>query len=84
MLEIVAEGEVAQHLKVGAVTGGFAHVVDIAGADALLTGAHPVAGRLLLALEPGLHGGVIPALISRMDLSFKRVVHYSFISNCFY
>ena len=56
MLEIVAEGEVAQHLKVGAVAGGFAHVVDIAGADALLTGANPVAGGLLLALEPGLHG----------------------------
>ena len=57
VLEIVAEGEVAQHLEIGAVAGGLAHVVDVAGADALLTGAYPVAGGLLLALEPGLHGG---------------------------
>ena len=57
MLEIVAEGEVAQHLEVGAVAGGLAHVVDVAGADALLAGAYPVAGGLLLTLEPGLHGG---------------------------
>ena len=55
-LEVVAEGEVAQHLKVGAVAGGVADVLDIAGADALLAGGHPVAGRLLLPGEPGLHG----------------------------
>ena len=57
VLEVVAEGEVAQHLEVGAVAGGLAHVLDVAGADALLTGADPAAGRLLLALEPRLHGG---------------------------
>ena len=57
MLEVIAEGEVAQHLEIGAVAGGVAHVVDIAGADALLAGADAVAGGLLLALEPGLHGG---------------------------
>ena len=57
MLEVIAEGEVAQHLKIGTVAGGVAHVVDIAGADALLTGADTMAGGLLLALEPGLHGG---------------------------
>ncbi len=55
-LEVVAEGEVAQHLEVGAVAGGVADVLDVAGADALLTGAHPVAGGLLLAGEEGLHG----------------------------
>ena len=57
VLEIVAEGEVAQHLEIGAVAGGLAHIVDVTGTDALLTGADAAAGRLLLALEPGLHGG---------------------------
>ena len=57
VLEVVAEGEVAQHLKISAVAGGLAHVLDIAGADALLAGADAAAGRLLLPLEPGLHGG---------------------------
>src|SRR5699024_12233120 len=52
-LEVVAEGEVAQHLKVGAVAGGVADVLDGAGADALLVGGHPVAGGLLLAGERG-------------------------------
>ena len=55
MLEVVAEGEVAQHLKIGAVAGGVADVVDIAGTDALLAGAHPMAGGLLLSGKPGLH-----------------------------
>ena len=57
LLEVVAEGEVAQHLKIGAVAGGLADVLNIAGTDALLTGAYPVAGGLLLPGEPGLHGG---------------------------
>ena len=56
-LEVVAEGEVAKHLEIGAVAGGVADVLDVAGADALLAGAHPVAGGLLLPGEPGLHGG---------------------------
>ena len=55
--EVVAEGEVAQHLKISAVAGGLADVFDVAGADALLAGADPVAGGLLLAGEVGLHGG---------------------------
>ena len=55
--EVIAEGEVAQHLEVGAVTGGLADVLDVAGADALLAGAHPVTGRLLFPGEVGLHGG---------------------------
>ena len=57
MLEIVAEGEVAQHLEVGAVAGGLADVLDIAGADALLAGGHTMAGRLFLSQEPLFHGG---------------------------
>ena len=56
LLEVIAEGEVAQHLEEGAVAVGVADVVDVAGADALLAGADPVTGGLLLALEPGLHG----------------------------
>ena len=54
-LEVVAEGEVAQHLEEGAVTGGLANVLDIAGADALLAGGNAVARRLLLAGEERLH-----------------------------
>ena len=55
MLEVVAEGEVAEHLKIRAVARGLADVLDIAGADALLAGADTVARRLLVALEVGLH-----------------------------
>ena len=56
LFEVVAEGEVAQHLKIGAVAVGLADVFDIAGADALLAGGDAVAGGLLLPGEPGLHG----------------------------
>ena len=57
LLEVVAEGEVAQHLKVGAVAGGLTDVLDVAGADALLAGGHSVTGRLLLPGKKGLHRG---------------------------
>ena len=56
VLEVIAEGEVAQHLKIGAVAGGLADILDVAGTDALLAGADPVTGRLHLTLEIGLHG----------------------------
>ena len=56
-LEVVAEREIAQHLEIGAVAGGVADVLNVAGADALLAGTDAVAGGLLLAGEPGLHGG---------------------------
>ncbi|MPM93392.1 hypothetical protein SDC9_140529 [bioreactor metagenome] len=39
------------------MAGGLADVLNVAGADALLAGANPVAGRLLLPGEPGFHGG---------------------------
>ena len=55
MLEVVAEGEVAEHLKIRAVARGLADVFNVAGADALLAGADAVARRLLIALEVGLH-----------------------------
>ena len=44
-LEIIAEGEIAQHLKKGAVARGFAHILDIRRAHALLTGGHAAARR---------------------------------------
>ena len=56
VLEIVAEAEVAQHLKIGAVAGGLAHPLDVGGADALLAGGHPLAGGRHLAGEELLHG----------------------------
>ena len=56
LLEVIAEGEVAEHLKIGAVTGRMADVFNVAGADALLTGGDAVARRLFLAGEPRLHG----------------------------
>ena len=55
VLEIIAEGEVAQHLKIGAVTGGMTNALQIGGADALLAGGHTVAGRGNLAGEELLH-----------------------------
>ena len=55
-LEVIAEGEIAQHLKIGAMTGGLADVLNITGADALLAGADPVTGGLHLAGEVGFHG----------------------------
>ena len=54
--EIIAEGEVAQHLKEGAVAGSLAYVLQIACADALLAGSHACAGRDLLACEIGFEG----------------------------
>ena len=55
ILEIIAKGEVAQHLEVGAVAGGVADVVDVRGPDALLTGGHTVAGRSDFSREELLH-----------------------------
>ena len=56
-LEVIAKGEVAQHLEIGAVTSSLTDVLDIAGTDTLLAGADSSAGRLHLTLEVGLHGG---------------------------
>ena len=56
MLEVVAEREVAEHLKEGAVARGLADVLDIGRADALLAGRHAVARRLFFPGEPCFHG----------------------------
>ena len=55
-LEVIAEGEIAQHLKRGAMTGSLADVLNITGSDALLAGADATAGRLHFTGEVGLHG----------------------------
>ena len=53
--EVIAEAEVAEHLKIGAVAVVLAHIVNIRRADALLAGCYPVAGGLLLPKEPFFH-----------------------------
>ncbi len=65
LLEVVAEGEIAQHLEEGMVAGGPAHVLEVvvlaAGADALLGGDRPDVVAPLLAEEDGLelvHPGI--------------------------
>ncbi|RIH81193.1 hypothetical protein Mterra_03332 [Calidithermus terrae] len=63
LLEVVAEGEVAQHLEDGLVAVGAPHVLDVAGAHRLLAGGHAVPLALvprehrLLAHEVGLERG---------------------------
>ena len=55
-LEIISEGEIAQHLEEGSVTRCLADVLDIACTDALLTGGNTFSRRCLRPCEPGLHG----------------------------
>ena len=50
-LEVISKGEVAQHLKIGAMTGILAHAVDIQGTDALLAVGDPGGRRGELAGE---------------------------------
>src|SRR6266545_4124416 len=50
-LEVVAEGEVAEHLEEGQVPGGVAHVLDVGGAEALLNAGRPGEVRDHLAQE---------------------------------
>ena len=57
VLEVIAEGEVSEHLEISAVACGVTDIVDIAGTDALLAGAHALARRYLLTLEPWFHRG---------------------------
>ena len=86
-LEVILEGEVAQHLKEGAVAGRDAHTLDIRGTDALLAGGHTMTGRLFLCQEPLLHGshaavdqqqaGIVlrhqrEAVQTQMALTFKK------------
>ena len=55
MLEIVAKGEVAKHLKIGAMTGSFADVLNVTGTNTFLAGTYPMTRRLYLTLKVGLH-----------------------------
>ena len=56
VFEVIAEGEVAQHLKEGAVAGGMADALKVRSTDALLAGANAGARGLLLTREIFLHG----------------------------
>ena len=47
-LKIIAKGEIAQHLKKGAMAGGLAHIFNIRRAHALLAGRHAFARRRYL------------------------------------
>ena len=55
LLEVVAEGEVAEHFEECTVTRGVTYALKVGGTDALLTGGNAVAGRNLLAGEELLH-----------------------------
>ena len=48
LLEVITEGEVAQHLEESAVAGGFSDLVDIERTHALLVRGHARGGRRLL------------------------------------
>ena len=87
VFEIVAEAEVAEHFKIGTVARGFAHPLDIGGADTFLTGSNPFAGRGDLAGEEFFHRchtgvdqqkGFVPfgnqpeAGQTQMSLAFKK------------
>src|SRR5699024_8701438 len=53
LLEVVAEGEVAQHLEEGGVPGGPTDLFDVRGADALLDAGGRVVGRGALSEKVG-------------------------------
>ena len=54
--EIVAEREVAEHFKIGAVARSFADVFNIGRANALLAGRHALSRRRNFAGEIFFHG----------------------------
>ena len=56
VLEVIAKGEVAKHLKEGAVTRSKPDAVKVGGTDTLLAGRHAAAWRLLLTSKVFLHG----------------------------
>ena len=53
-LEIIAKGEVAEHLKKGQMPGCLADIIDIPCTNTFLAGAHPPFRRYLLTGEIGL------------------------------
>ena len=56
VLEVISEGEVTEHLEVGAVTSGVTYALEVGSSYALLTGADTVFRGLLLTGEEFLHG----------------------------
>ena len=64
MLKVIAKGEVAQHLKVGAVAGGFAHPLDVGGAGCTF-GRRWRGGQGVSTPKKVLFSGAMPELISR-------------------
>ena len=67
-LEVIPKGEVAQHLKIGAVAVGVAHVFNVAGADTLLAGGHTPPGGSDFPVKY-FFIGAMPELISKRLLS---------------
>ena len=55
-LEIIAEGKVAEHFKIGTVASGLPHALQVGSSDTLLTGGHAAAGRFFFSGEILLHG----------------------------
>jgi hypothetical protein len=55
VLEVITEGEVAQHFKIGAVTGSLTDVLNITGTNALLASADTAARGFYFTLKVGLH-----------------------------
>ena len=55
VLKVVTKREVTQHFKIGTVTGSLTDVLNVTGADTLLTGTYSSSGRLHLTLKIGLH-----------------------------
>ncbi len=55
-LEVVAKAPVAEHLEKGEVAGGFADLLDVSRAKALLHVSHPRCRWLLTSQEVGLEG----------------------------
>ena len=51
MLKVIAEGEVAEHFEICAVTCGFTYVFDIGSSDTFLAGSYSLARRSFNALE---------------------------------
>jgi hypothetical protein len=55
VLEVIAKGEVTEHLEICAVTSGVSNSLKVGSSDALLAGANSVTGRLNLACKELLH-----------------------------
>jgi hypothetical protein len=55
LLEIISEGEIAEHFKIRSMAGSLSDVIDISGSNALLAGAYAMTRRFFLSGEVGFH-----------------------------